>query len=87
MRNLLACAACLALSACTTELMKSDDASTAAVRTALAAQVINHGGATNPEPVTGLDGRAARQAQERYEKSFGAKESGKAYAPDMGSEK
>lgn len=87
MRTLLAIAACLAVSGCATELMQANDASTAAVRSAIAAQVIDHAGVRDPAPVTGLDGRAARQAQERYEKSFGAKESGKTYAPEMGSEK
>lgn len=87
MRILLACAAGLSLSGCATALMKADDASTAAVRTALAAHVIDQAGARDPAPVTGLDGRAARQAQERYEKSFSAKEAGKTYTPEMGSEK
>lgn len=85
MRTLLAAAAILGLSGCAAETMKTDDASTSAVRAALAAHVIDPAGA-HAAPVTGLDGRAARQAQERYEKSFGGKES-KTYAPDMGTEK
>jgi hypothetical protein len=87
MKILLACAACLVLSGCASEIMKSNDASTAAVRSAFAAQVIDRAGARDAAPVSGLDGRAARQAQERYEKSFGGKDSGKSYAPEMGSEK
>lgn len=84
MKILLLAGAALALSGCATGLMKEHDAGTAAVRTAFAAQVIDPAGARDAEPVTGLDGRAARQAQERYEKSFGAKEPASTYAPDMG---
>lgn len=86
MKTLLALAATLVLAGCATETMKADDASTSAVRAALAAHVINPAGAPAAE-LAGLDGRAARQAQERYEKSFGGKESSKTYAPDMGTEK
>lgn len=88
MRTLLACAVGLALSGCSTGLMKTEDASSSAVRAAFAAQVIEPAGvAGDTAPPAGLDGRAARQAQERYEKSFGAKESARTYAPDMGAEK
>lgn len=87
MKTLLALAAALAsLSGCATEAMRTDDASTLAVRAAIAAHVINPAGAAAAE-VVGLDGRAAREAQQRYEKSFGGKESSKTYAPDMGTEK
>lgn len=86
MKTLLVSAALLALSGCATGTMKTDDASTSAVRAALAAHVINPAGTAAGE-LAGLDGRAARQAQERYEKSFGSKESSKTYAPDMGTEK
>lgn len=86
MKTLLAFAAALALSGCATETMKTDDGSTSAVRAALAAHVIDPAG-VRASAVDGLDGRAARQAQERYEKSFGGKESSKTYAPDMGTEK
>jgi type IV pilus biogenesis protein CpaD/CtpE len=40
------------------------------VRANLAAQVANPAAAANPDPVSGVDGHAARGAQERYEKSF-----------------
>lgn len=86
MKTLLASAAMLVLSGCATETMTAEDGSTAAVRAALAAHVINPAGTAAAE-VAGLDGRAARQAQERYEKSFGGKESSRTYAPDMGTEK
>jgi hypothetical protein len=41
-----------------------------AVRANLAAQVANPAAAANTDPASGIDGRAARNAQERYEKSF-----------------
>ena len=66
--------ACLALSGCATGLMK-EDASSLAVRSVMAAQVIDPAGVRETGNVTGLDGRAARKAQERYEKSFGAEPS------------
>ena len=74
-RLLLACLAGLSLGGCTTELLRAEDASTQAVRAALAAQVIDRAGARGGAPLTGLDGRAAAKAQERYEKSFGAPKS------------
>lgn len=40
------------------------------VRATLAQQVANPAAADNPNPVSGIDGRAARGAQERYERSF-----------------
>lgn len=40
------------------------------VRTTLASQVINPDAARNPNPVHGIDGRAAKGAQDRYEKSM-----------------
>ncbi len=40
------------------------------VRANLAAQVINPAAAANTDPAGGVDGNAARGAQERYEKSF-----------------
>jgi type IV pilus biogenesis protein CpaD/CtpE len=44
------------------------------VRAALASQVARPDAVRNPDPVTGIDGRAARAAQEHYEKSFGKTE-------------
>lgn len=40
------------------------------VRATAASQVINPAAARNTNPVAGLDGRAARAAQMRYEASF-----------------
>jgi len=42
----------------------------AAVRTNLSAQVINPAAAANANPASGVDGAAARAAQERYQRSF-----------------
>lgn len=42
----------------------------AAVRGAIAAQSLHPEAAANPDPVAGLDARAARAALARYEKSF-----------------
>lgn len=41
-----------------------------AVRATLAAQVANPAAAQNSDPVNGIDGRAAKAAQERYEHSY-----------------
>ena len=41
-----------------------------AVRAAREAQTLNPGASANKDPVLGLDGKAAVQAQERYEDSF-----------------
>jgi len=42
----------------------------AALRTNLSAQVINPAAAANAYPAFGVDGAAARAAQERYQRSF-----------------
>lgn len=41
-----------------------------ATRATLNAQIINPNAGNNPDPVTGLDGRAARDAINNYQKSF-----------------
>jgi type IV pilus biogenesis protein CpaD/CtpE len=41
-----------------------------AVRANLASQVAHPGAAANTNPAAGVDGKAARAAQERYERSF-----------------
>jgi type IV pilus biogenesis protein CpaD/CtpE len=40
------------------------------VRANLSAQVINPAAAANADPVSGVDGAAARAAHERYQRSF-----------------
>ena len=41
-----------------------------ATRATLKAQIINPDAGNNPDPVAGLDGRAARDAINNYQKSF-----------------
>ena len=41
-----------------------------ATRATLKAQIINPNAGNNPDPVAGLDGRAARDAINNYQKSF-----------------
>jgi type IV pilus biogenesis protein CpaD/CtpE len=48
----------------------------ASVRANLSAQVINPAAAANTDPVSGVDGAAARAAQERYQRSFNDTSSG-----------
>jgi type IV pilus biogenesis protein CpaD/CtpE len=48
----------------------------ASVRANLSAQVINPAAAANADPVSGMDGAAARAAQERYQRSFNEPGSG-----------
>lgn len=48
----------------------------AAVRANLAAQTIDPRGAANTNPAIGIDGPAARAAQERYQRSFVQPDSG-----------
>lgn len=43
-----------------------------ATRIALARQIVAPAAARNADPVAGLDGRAAAQAQQQYQKSFSA---------------
>ena len=43
-----------------------------ATRATLNAQIINPNAGNNPDPVAGLDGRAARDAIDNYQKSFAA---------------
>jgi type IV pilus biogenesis protein CpaD/CtpE len=47
-----------------------NDSFGASVRANLAAQVIDPAAAANGNPATGVDGAAARAAQERYQHSF-----------------
>jgi outer membrane murein-binding lipoprotein Lpp len=61
--------ACM-LAGCVSPTPRFDNHFGDSVRANLAAQVANPAAAANPDPVQGVDGRAARGAQERYEKSF-----------------
>jgi type IV pilus biogenesis protein CpaD/CtpE len=60
----------LLLSACSTT-PHSDARFGESVRAAVAAQIANPAAARNPNPIVMMDGRAARAAQEHYERSFG----------------
>jgi type IV pilus biogenesis protein CpaD/CtpE len=59
----------LALQGCRTS-PRIDDHFGEAVRANLAAQAVNPAAAANTNPAAGIDGHAARAAQQRYEKSF-----------------
>lgn len=62
--------AALLLPACAVTTPHWDGRFGDAVRATTAAQVANPAAARNPDPVNGIDGRAARAASERYERSF-----------------
>jgi type IV pilus biogenesis protein CpaD/CtpE len=59
----------LALQACSTS-PRVEEHFGEAVRANLSAQVANPKAGPNVNPAAGIDGQAARGAQERYEKSF-----------------
>lgn len=69
LKLLAASAACL-LSACAPTTPQWDANFGNSVRTAFAQQIINPDASQNPDPVTGMDGRAARETIDRYQKSF-----------------
>lgn len=64
-----ASAACL-LSACAQTTPQWDANFGNSVRAAFAQQIINPDASQNPDPVSGMDGRAARETMDRYQKSF-----------------
>jgi type IV pilus biogenesis protein CpaD/CtpE len=53
------------------------------VRATLGAQVANPRAAHNPDPVNGIDGRAASAAQERYQHSYEQAQEKTGAAPTM----
>lgn len=59
-----------ALSGCIQSSPKFDGGFGSSVRTSVAAQVADPAAAANTNAVTGIDGRAAIAAQQRYENSF-----------------
>lgn len=63
-------AAIAALSGCVQSSPRFDSGFGTSVRTSLAAQVADPAAASNTDPVTGIDGRAAAAGQQRYEQSF-----------------
>lgn len=58
------------LSACAPTTPQWDASFGNAVRTAIAQQTLHPDASGNPDPVSGIDGRAAREAIDRYQKSF-----------------
>jgi hypothetical protein len=77
MRLLLSMLALSTLSACAdTKVMRStpdwDSRFGANTRATLAQQIIDPGAARNAAPATGMDGRAAQAAYERYQRTFSA---------------
>lgn len=61
--------ACL-LTACVETAPRYEAEFGSATRATLNAQVVNPDAGNNPDPVAGLDGRAARDAINNYQKSF-----------------
>lgn len=70
-RVFIAAGLALLLPACAATTPQADARFGQSVRAMLAAQVAQPAAVRNPHPVTGMDGRAARAAHERYERSFG----------------
>ena len=64
---------CFGVSACSTPEPLTDTAGAQSVRATLASQVIHPQALRNADPVAGIDGAAALQAQKKYEKSFDTK--------------
>jgi starvation-inducible outer membrane lipoprotein len=79
----MAAALALLLSACSTT-PQADNRFGQSARAAVAAQIAQPAAARNPTPVAGMDGRAARAAQEKYEQSFGKSEAAAAPASLVG---
>jgi hypothetical protein len=70
MRTGIALAAALLVAGCVQTTPKWDRQFGDTVRANTAAQVLNPAAAANTNPAAGIDGRAARAAHERYERSF-----------------
>lgn len=69
LRNQLAVLPLLLLGACAST-PRWDRQAGDTVRATLAAQVANPAAAHNPDPVNGIDGRAARASLQRYERAY-----------------
>lgn len=70
--KLLAASTICLLSACAQTTPQWDANFGNSVRAAFAQQIINPDASQNPDPVSGMDGRAARETMDRYQKSFSA---------------
>lgn len=62
------------LSACVSTTPQWDQKFGETVNMAIAQQTLNPDASRNTNPVSGIDGRAAREAVDRYQKSFGKPE-------------
>ena len=71
-RRTMIAVAVAALAGCASTTPTLDAHFGEAVRTARAQQTINPDGPRNPDPVAGLDGRAAKSAMDNYQGSFKA---------------
>jgi hypothetical protein len=69
-QSLFLLAATLPLAACVQTTPRWDSQFGQSVRTAIASQTLRPQAAANPDPVTGIDGKAALGAQQRYEHAF-----------------
>jgi hypothetical protein len=58
------------LTACQATMPRYESEFGDSIRNTFNAQVINPDASNNPDPVTGIDGRAARDAINNYQKSF-----------------
>lgn len=70
LRSAFACTVAGALSACAQTTPQWDAQFGDTVKISIAQQTRYSGAAANQDPVDGIDGRAARATQDRYEKSF-----------------
>lgn len=73
----------LALSACAPTTPRLDQQFGESVRATMASQVSDPAAGQNGNPVSGVDGRAARAAQERYERSFAQAHAGADVPPAL----
>jgi type IV pilus biogenesis protein CpaD/CtpE len=69
------------LAACAAPSPQADARFGQSVRATIASQVAQPAAVRNANPVDGIDGRAARAAQEHYERSFGQAQGGSVPAP------
>ena len=76
----LATLAALCLTACASTARQEESVSGRSARATLASQIAHPEAVRNGDPVYGIDGAAALQAQQKYEKSF-TKESPDGNAP------
>ncbi|MFL6708428.1 MAG: hypothetical protein ACJ8HI_09495 [Massilia sp.] len=60
----------LSLCACASQERQAELANGSSVRATLASQIAHPEAVRNTNPVSGMDGAAALQAQQKYEKSF-----------------